>query len=145
MKRALLAVLLLAAPLLASAEPAGLEHWQHRHPEASRELGDWVRAHPNAAERFFTWDGQHPARAKAFVTWTIAHPRLGIDAFVVEHRGWPIFDDIVLHHRPGAEAFMDWTRRHPRAAEALMNHPGGLAWAGEHLYKGAWHMEHPNR
>ena len=145
MKRALLAALLLTLPVLAHAEPRGLEAWQRHHPEASRELGDWVRAHPAAAERFFTWDGRHPARAKAFVTWAIAYPRLGIDAFVLEHRGWPIFDEIALHHRPGAEAFLAWTRRHPRAAEALMNHPGGLEWAGKHLYADAWHLEHPNR
>jgi hypothetical protein len=145
MKTALLAALLLLVPALAQAEPAGLETWQKRHPEASRELGDWVRAHPAAAERFFTWDGEHPERSKIFVTWTIAHPGLGIGAFVVEHRGWPVFDEIAERHRPAAEGFLAWTRRHPRAAEALMRHTGGLAWAGHHLYADAWHLEHPNR
>ena len=145
MKTALVAALLLVTPLLARAEPPGLEAWQKNHPEASRELGTWVRAHPAAAERFFTWDGQHPEKSKAFVTWTIAHPRQNIDVFVVEHRGWPVFDEIAERHRPAAEAFMGWARRHPRAAEALMTHSGWLEWAGHHLYADAWHLEHPNR
>jgi hypothetical protein len=112
---------------------------------ASRELGNWVRNHPGAAERFFTWDGHHPERSRGFVTWRIAHPGDNIDVFVLSHRGWPVFDEIMEKHRPAAEAFMAWARRHPRAAEALMSHPRGLEWAGHHLYKDYWHLEHPNR
>lgn len=145
MKSLLLALAVLATPLLARAEPPGLKMWQRNHPEASRELGDWVRNHPAAAERFFTWDGRHPARSKEFVTWTILHPGENIDVFVLSHRGWPIFDEIMERHRPGAEAFMAWARRHPRAAEALMNHPRGLEWAGHHLYREYWHLETPRR
>jgi hypothetical protein len=33
---------------------------------------------------------------------------------------------------------MDWCRRHPEAAEALMSHPGGLDWAGRHIYASQW-------
>jgi hypothetical protein len=145
MKTALLAALLMFLPTFARAEPAGLESWQRHHPEASRELGDWVRAHPHAAPRFFAWDAEHPSRSKAFVLWSIANPAMDIEVFVREHRRWPIFDEIAEHHRPAANAFMDWARRHPRAAEALMNHPRGLDWAGRHLYAEYWHRERPNR
>ena len=60
--------------------------------------------------------------------------------FVATHRGWPVFDEIMERHRPAAETFMAWSRRHPQAAEALMNHPHGLEWAGHHLYAADWHM-----
>lgn len=147
MKLPLLAVVaaLLAVPVASRAEPLGLEAWQKNHPQASVELGSWVKGHPEAAERFFTWDGNHPERSKEFVTWTLRHPGDDVDVFVLSHRGWPIFDEIMEHHRPAAIAFMGWCRRHPRAAEALMNHPRGLEWAGHHLYADAWHLAHPMR
>ncbi|HTN52548.1 MAG TPA: hypothetical protein VML50_09120 [Anaeromyxobacter sp.] len=144
MKKLLIAAAVLL-PALALAEPHGMEAWQHNHPEAARELGEWVRVHPAAAQLFFTWDGHHPERCREFVTWTIEHPRQNIDVFVMERRGWPVFDQIMEQHRPAAEAFMAWCRRHPRAAEALVSHPRGLEWAGHHLYAADWHMEHPNR
>jgi hypothetical protein len=122
---------------------ASIESWSNHHPEASEELGQWVRAHPAAAQRFFEWDSHHPERAHEFVTWTIYHPGQPIDAFVATHPGWPIFDDIAVHHRPAADSFMAWCRRHPQAAEALMSHPGGLHWAGNHLYASYWRMESP--
>jgi hypothetical protein len=65
--------------------------------------------------------------------------------FVVGHRNWEYFDKISESHRPAAEAFLAWARRHPEAAEDLVGHPGGLAWAGDHLYAAEWHMDHPHR
>jgi hypothetical protein len=118
----------------------GIEQWADRHPEASRELGEWVRVHPQAAARFFEWDGHHPEKSHDFVTWTISNPGAGLDAFVLTHRGWPVFDQIMERHRPAAEGFMQWARRHPQAAESLMSHPGGLDWAGHHVYAGYWTM-----
>jgi hypothetical protein len=41
-------------------------------------------------------------------------------------------------HQPAANAFMGWCRHHPEAAEKLMSHPGGLNWAGHHLYAAYW-------
>lgn len=120
---------------------AGIERWADRHPEASRELGAWVQAHPRAAARLFDWDGHHPERSSEFVTWTLSHPNLGSDAFVALHPGWPAFNVLAVQHRPATEAFMMWCRRRPRAAEALMRHPGGLFWAGHHLYQSYWSME----
>jgi hypothetical protein len=119
----------------------GIERWARNHPPASQALGEWVRVHPQAAAMFFQWDGQHPAKAKEFVTWTIYNPGAPIDVFVATHPGWPTFDQISMNHRPAADAFMVWCRRHPQAAEALMNHPHGLEWAGHHLYAGYWQME----
>lgn len=145
MTKLLLAFAVLAIPLASRAEPAGLKAWERNHPEASRELGAWVRNHPEAAERFFTWDGRHPERSREFVTWSISHPADSVDVFVLSHRGWPVFDQIMERHRPAAEAFVGWTRRHPRAAEALMSHPRGLEWAGHHLYRSDWQLEHPRR
>ena len=124
---------------------ASIEQWSQNHPVASQELGVWVQQHPDAAARFFEWDGHHPERAHEFVTWTIYHPNQPIEGFVVTHRGWQYFDQIALNHRAGADAFMAWCRRHPQPAEALMNHPGGLNWAGHHLYASSWHMEQPGQ
>ena len=130
----------------AEGKGLGLDPEDHERLDArSRELGLWVKNHPEAAERFFAWDGRHPEHSKEFVTWAIMHPGQSIDVFVMERRGWPIFDEIMERHRPAAEAFTGWCRRHPRAAEALMNHPRGLEWAGHHLYQDSWHMEHPMR
>ena len=141
MRVTLTAILALALPALAVAEPAGLEHWNENHPQAAAELGNWVRNHPDAAAQFFEWDGQHPDRSKMFVTWAIQKPHQDIDAFVRNHPGWSEFDAIMERHRPAAESFTAWARRHPQAAEALMNHPKGLEWAGHHLYKEYWHLE----
>jgi hypothetical protein len=136
-------VTLLVACATARPQPAGLEQWQVRHPEASTELGAWVRAFPDAAGQFFEWDAHHTERAHEFVTWTIRYPGQPVDAFVATHPGWRGLDGILLTYRPGAEAFMAWCRRHPEAAEDLMSHPGGLQWAGHHLYQESWYMEHP--
>lgn len=132
--------LALGASSVARAEPPGLERWQEHHREAARELGEWVRTHPEAAERFFDWDGHHTERSREFVWWAIEHPGEPIEAFTRTHRGWPEFDFIMERHRPASEAFLGWARRHPEAARELMNHPGGLEWAGHHLYKDYWHM-----
>lgn len=130
---------LVAAPV--APGPGGLEAWERHHPEASRELGAWVKAHPHAARKLFAWDAGHPERSREFVTWAITHPGEGVGLFAGTHRGWRTFDDLVLNHRPAANDFIAWCRRHPRAAEALMNHPGGLDWAGRHLYAGFWSLE----
>lgn len=128
-----------APPAHAAHAPGGMEAWEHNHPEASRALGAWVREHPDAAKRFFEWDGHHTERAHEFVTWSIAHPHEGIRMFADMHRGWEGFDVIAREHVPAANAFMEWCRHFPEAAEALMNHPGGLEWAGHHLYGAYWH------
>jgi hypothetical protein len=135
-----LSMLLLGCAHHPSGE-AGIEVWANNHPQAAQQLGVWVQQHPDAASQFFEWDARHPDRAHEFVTWTIYHPTLYIDAFMALHPGWPYFDNIAAHHRPAADAFMAWCRRHPQAAESLMNHPGGLYWAGHHLYGTYWHME----
>jgi hypothetical protein len=130
-----------STPPPANPGPAGIEQWEHNHPEAARELGTWVQEHPDAAAKFFEWDGHHHEKATEFVLWTIANPGANIDAFVVSHPGWQYFDKIMESHRPAAEIFMTWARHHGPAAQALMNHPGGLDWAGHHLYAASWHME----
>jgi hypothetical protein len=107
--------------------------WNTRHPEAARELCSWVSTHREAAHKFFEWDANHPERSQEFVNWTLYHPREGIDAFVASHQNWPGFDRISENHRPAAMAFMDWVRRFPAAAQKLMSHRAGLAWAGDHL------------
>jgi hypothetical protein len=124
---------------------AGMEQWSANHPQASQELGVWVQTHPDAAARFFEWDGHHPERAHELVTWSIYHPAQPIEGFVATHPGWQYFDQIALHHRPAADAFMAWCRRHAQASEALMSHPGGLDWAGHHLYASSWHMDNPGQ
>lgn len=120
---------------------AAIESWERRHPAASRELGSWVRAHPPAASRFFVWDSHHPGAAEEFVNWSLAFPGADIDVFAASHRGWEEFNWIMEHHRPAANAFMAWCRRHPEASRELMHHPGGLHWAGTHLYQSYWDMK----
>lgn len=143
----LLALACQARPVVVVAPPRpvvdedGLEGWERRHPEASRELGAWVKNHPEAAERFFDWDSRHAGAAKSFVGWAIRHPGDDIDVFALTHRGWEEFNWVMEHHRPAANAFMQWCRRHPEASERLMNHPGGLHWAGHHLYQSYWTMK----
>jgi len=144
MKNILLALAVLL-PAIALAEPSGLDKWSRNHPEASRELGSWVRNHREAARLFFEWDGTHPERAKEFVSWAVVNRGAPIQAFISTHPGWPTFDRIVANHRSAANKFMSWCRRHPRAAESLMNHPGGLRWAGDHLYAEYWSLKHPAR
>ena len=127
-----------ARPVRAAQSEPGLQGWERAHPEASRDLGAWVHEYPEAARRFFEWDAAHPERAHAFVTWSITHRGEGIRAFEETHRGWEHFDVILRDHQPAANAFMGWCRRHPDAAEALMSHPGGLNWAGHHIYASQW-------
>jgi hypothetical protein len=120
---------------------AAIERWADNHPEAASDLGNWVKNHPQAARKFFEWDSTHPDRSKLFVIWAITHPVEEIDVFVEQHHGWQYFDEIMERHRPAAQTFIAWCRKHPRAAEALMNHPGGLQWAGNHLYRAYWEMK----
>jgi hypothetical protein len=125
------------------AREAAIERWADNHPEAASDLGNWVKTHAQAARKFFEWDSTHPDRSKMFVTWAITHPGEGIDVFAAQHPGWQYFDEIMERHRPAAQSFIAWCRHHPRAAEALMSHPGGLQWAGNHLYKAYWEMKAP--
>ena len=127
-----------ARPMQAAQSEPGLEGWERNHPDASRDLGAWVRTHPDAAHKLFDWDAAHPERAHEFVTWSIAHPGEGIRAFAATHPDWGAFDDIARAHQPATNAFMGWARHYPDAAEALMRHPGGLSWAGHHIYATDW-------
>ena len=111
---------------------ASLESWNENHPEAARELCGWASAHSQAATRLFEWEGTHPERAREFVDWAVIHPHQGLDTFVSEHPRWSDFDFITETHRPAATAFIAWARHHPEAAQALVNHPGGLKWAARH-------------
>lgn len=125
-----------------SAKEESLDLWATNHPEASRELGAWVQKHPDAAAKFFQWDARHPGAARSFVTWSIEHPGADMDEFAFSHRAWEEFNWIMERHHSAADAFMRWSRRHPRAAQALMSHPGGLDWAGRHLYQASWDLKH---
>ncbi len=129
------------APVSQGAREESLDIWATNHPEASRELGNWVQKHPEAAEQFFRWDSKHAGAAKSFVTWSITHPGSDIDEFALTHRGWDVFNTIMERHHGAADAFMKWCRKHPNASESLMNHPGGLHWAGTHLYQAYWDMK----
>ena len=141
MKTQLVLALLLVGCAHQPRGAVSLEQWSDNHPQASQELGAWVQQHPDTAARFFEWDAHHPERAREFVTWTIYHPGQPIEGFAATHPGWRYFDRISVDHRAGADAFMTWCRRHPEAAERLMNHPGGLNWAGHHLYASSGTME----
>jgi len=118
-----------------------IDRWSDHHPEAARALGDWVARHPAAARKFFEWDSAHTRKAHDFVTWTIFNRNRSIDEFVLAHPQWPVFQEIMERHHPAAKSFANWCRRFPEAAEALMQHPRGLEWAGHHLYRAYWQMK----
>ena len=124
---------------------ATIEGWEHRHPAASQELGDWVRNHSQAAQKLFLWDSHHPGAAEEFVDWSLANPNANIDVFVAAHPSWNDFNWIVENHRPASNSFMGWCRRHPGASRELMHYPGGLHWAGTHLYESYWDMKSAGR
>jgi hypothetical protein len=126
-------------------EQEQIERWDHHHPEASRALGEWVKAFPQDAHYIFEWDGHHPERSQQMVIWAIEHPRENLALFHAQHRDWPEMDEIERSHKEGTEAFLIWCRNHGPAARALVAHPAGLRWAGDHLYKDYLTMEHPNR
>ena len=122
-----------------------LEQWAHKHQEASVELGYWVKKHPQAAHRMFEWDAKHPERSQVLVNWAIVHLHENLRAFMVEHRNWPEMENFTAKHAEAMEEFLLWCRNHAAAAKSLMAHSGGLAWAGDHLYKEYWNMETPGK
>jgi hypothetical protein len=123
-----------------SPREAAIERWADNNPEAAAELGNWVKNHPQAARKFFDWNGTHPDQSKQFVFWAISHSRESIDVFISQHKDWPNFNELVEQHRPAAKAFINWCRHHTQASEELINHAGGLQWAGNHLYKAFWDL-----
>ena len=150
MRASLVAVILLAlaAPLPACAHlppprrAAAMAGWEHRHPIAAQELGNWVQTHQPAARQLFEWDAHHPRGARQLVGWALTHPRQPVDRFVASHLGRPGFIRMLEAHRPASQTFLAWCRRQPQAAEDLVAHPGGLAWAGNHLFASTRLMEH---
>ncbi|MGD0584482.1 MAG: hypothetical protein ABSA86_01725 [Oryzomonas sp.] len=121
-------------------QEVAIERWADNNPEAAAELGNWVKNHPQAARKFFDWDGTHPDQSKIFVFWAISHSRESIDVFLSQHHDWAYFNELIKQHRPAAKAFINWCRHHTQASDELINHPGGLQWAGNHLYKAFWDM-----
>ena len=144
-KSFLLSFICLVSSAFAFAQQIPLEQWAHNHPEASKELGMWVQKHPGAAHRLFEWDAANPLKSQELVNWAIVHPREKLGVFMAEHRGWPEIELFTAKHAGAMEEFLFWCRNHAPAAKALMLHSGGLAWAGDHLYKEYWNMERPRR
>lgn len=134
-----------AAVATAFSQEIPLEQWAHKHQEASVELGNWVKKHPAAARRMFEWDSKHPERSQELVNWAINHPRENLRAFMAQHRNWPEMENFTAKHADAMEEFLLWCRNHAPAAKSLMAHSGGLAWAGDHLYKEYWNMETPGK
>jgi len=146
MKKSLLfSVIFFCCASAAYSQEIPLEQWAHNHPEASVELGNWVKKHPAAAHRLFEWDANHPERSQELVNWAMVHPRENLRVFMAEHRGWREMEEFTAHHAEAMEEFLFWCRNHGPAAKTLMAHSGGLAWAGNHLYKEYWNMETPGK
>lgn len=122
-----------------------LQAWSGNHPAASQALGLWAHNHAPAAAWLFQWDGAHAYQSKELVGWLLARPGLGVPAFVETHPGWPEFNQFARGHQPALFTFFEWCRRFPAAAEALTNQPGGLEWAGHHLYAADRQLEQPGR
>lgn len=93
----------------------------------------------------FEWDAKHPERSQELVNWAIVHPHENLGAFSAQHRAWPEMEEFTSKHADAMEEFLVWCRNHAAAAKALMAHSGGLAWAGDHLYKEYWNMETPGK
>ncbi|MHB8421128.1 MAG: hypothetical protein ACYDCL_23920 [Myxococcales bacterium] len=120
-----------------------LEVWAQNHSAASQALGLWVRNHSPAAAWMFGWDSRHPGKAEALVAWTLAHPGERVPVFVAQHPDWPEFNQFAMSHLPAVHNFFEWCLRFPAAARSLVAHPGGLHWAGDHLYGAEWHLANP--
>ncbi len=120
-----------------------LEVWARNHSAASEALGFWVRNHPHSASWMFEWDAKQPGKAQALVEWTLAHPGEHVPAFASQHPAWPEFNQFAMAHLPAVHNFFEWCVRFPEAARSLVHHPGGLHWAGYHLYAAEWHMANP--
>ena len=118
-----------------------LEQWEHNNPDASKALGEWVRGHKEAAKYIFQWDADHPERSQELVNWAVANKSERLGKFHRQHKDWPELDEIESHHKPAMEDFLKWCRDYSTAASALMEHPGGLSWASEHLWKESKRME----
>ena len=145
-----LALLLLAAAACAPAVVVvptpvlpPLEAWAQNHPAASQALGQWVHSHPPAASWLFEWDGRHPLMARDLVEWALVHPGGSVPAFAAEHPGWPEIDAFATAHVVAVHNFFEWCVHFPAAARALVAHPGGLRWAGHHLYGAELHLSNP--
>ena len=145
MKKLLVGLFVYFISFAAFCQEIPLEQWAHNHPEASVELGNWVKKHPQAAHHLFEWDGAHPVKSQELVNWAIVHPREKLDVFMAQHHDWPAIELFTARHAEAMEQFLFWCRNHAVAAKALMAHSGGLAWAGDHLYKEYWNMERPER
>jgi hypothetical protein len=126
-------------------EPPHLEHWSEAHADASRALGEWIRQYPRAARAIFEWDAHNAEHPTAFVHEVANRPEETLDQYIHDHPDVHGFDSWAEANRPATEAFMAWVRQFPQAANALMEHHGGLAWAGEHIYSFDWHLEHPQQ
>ncbi|MGP8216654.1 MAG: hypothetical protein ACLQQ4_13905 [Bacteroidia bacterium] len=118
-----------------------LEQWEHNHPDASKALGEWAKANKKAAKYLFDWDGDHPDRSQALVAWAIDHPKEELSKFHKEHKDWPELDEFEKSHKKAMEGFLKWCSDYAEGARALMEHSGGLKWAGDHLWKEANRME----
>lgn len=120
-----------------------LDVWAQNHPAASQALGVWVHNHPPAASWMFEWDSVHEWKARELVEWALVHPGESVPVFVAQHPGWPEFDLFATGHLPAVHNFLEWCRRFPEASRLLVAHPGGLHWAGFHLYAAETHLENP--
>jgi hypothetical protein len=136
-------VVLSESPVQAQRGRESLQRWAAEHPDASKELGGWVKKYPEAARVFFEWDARFPEQAREFVIWSDEHKDKDIGDFARKHQDWPYFAAIMKSHKAAANDFMDWARRHTKAAKHLMEHPRGLNWAGDNLYKAFWDLKRP--
>ncbi len=118
-----------------------LEKWEKNNPDASRELGKWVSKHKDAAHYIFEWDGSHHEKAEALVKWAVKHPSENLAKFHRQHKDWPELDEIEKTHKRAFEEFLIWCKNYTDAANALMEHPNGLKWAGDHLWREAREMK----
>jgi hypothetical protein len=136
-----LAVLVSVLPVVAAEDKDDLKKWADNHPKASKALGEWVKNRPKAAAKLFEWNGKHPEKSFDFVKWAITHPKKDAGDYIQANTGTPVLNDLIKDHRPATNEFMDWCRTYPDAAKGLMQHQGGLQWAGEHLYKALWQLK----
>ena len=120
-------------PAAAPSAEGSLAQWNGNHPGAARALCVWAGHHAAASRLLFDWDASHPERSHELVGWAVQHPGANVNDFIGTHPNWPGFDSLANQHRPAVRTFLRWARNHPVAAQELMNHRAGLAWAGAHL------------
>jgi len=111
-----------------------LGQWPVRYSDASRGLAHWIRTNPGAAQAFFSWADRNPTDSQLLLNWAVRHPYAVLTAHVEEKENWAELREAINAYPQAFLAFSSWCRQNRTAAHQLTEHPGDMAWIGDHIY-----------